>query len=82
MKPSPIKAQGPGSMKIYFCYEKNACGKWGPVCYHGEPPRPEQNGKDDPPSRTQIIEVDDEFIFNDGTPNFKRITDSYPGPKS
>lgn len=68
--------------RYYFCWEKNSCGIWGPVVYHGEAPKPEKTSKDDAPSRTAVIELDPKFIDGNDSPNFKRITDAYPGPKA
>lgn len=69
-------------MKIFFCYERSNVGRWQPVCYHGAPPRPLNESKDDPPSRTSVVELPAEYVDADGTPNFGLITKRYPEPKT
>jgi hypothetical protein len=65
-------------MKIYFRWEKTMFGRWEPVCYHGDPPRPP--AKEDENAKTRAVEVPTKFIAADGTPNFGEIVKWFKEP--
>jgi hypothetical protein len=61
---------------FYFCWEKGASGRWGPVCYHGAPPRSDG----DRPTRSTVHGVPDDLIGKDGQPMFGALVERYPAP--
>lgn len=69
-------------MTLYFCYEKAMTGRWEPVVYHGEAPRPSLNGKEAAPERTTVQVVPKSCIKPDGEPNFSMLTRHFPKPES
>ena len=63
--------------KAYFCWEKNFSGVWKPAVYWEYPP---QKGIEADPERTPHVELKDEHMREDGTPDLERIAALFPAP--
>jgi hypothetical protein len=66
--------------KLFFCWERASTGRWGPVCYHGAPPKAEKVSDGDRPYRTPVLEVPEDCQDGDGNPLFGRLSERFPAP--
>jgi hypothetical protein len=66
-------------MTHWFCYERSV-GRWAPVVYHGQKPRPEKVAEGDEPSRTTLIPVPADCLDTSGDPMFGRLQERFPPP--